>query len=55
MEGRPGDLEVDRVPEALAVPGPARHPLDPLDPRVRPLRHPVRPIDHGRLDKRVEV
>jgi hypothetical protein len=52
MEVRPGDLEVDRVPEALAVPVPARH---PLDPRVRPLRHPARPIDHGRLDKRGEV
>jgi hypothetical protein len=34
MEIQPGEMEDDRIAEALAVPLAARHPLDPLDPRV---------------------
>jgi hypothetical protein len=49
MEIRPGEMEEDRLPEALAVPVPACHPLDPLDPGVHRLRLRVRRPSHHRI------
>ena len=54
MEIQPGEMEDDRIAKALAVPLPARHPLDPLGPRVHRLRRVVRPVDHDRLEERGE-
>jgi len=55
MEVKPPEMEEDRVPEALAVPVPARHPLDPLDPRVHRLRRRVRRLRHHCVQDPLEV
>lgn len=52
MQIQRGEMELDRIAEAPAVPRPARYPLDPPDRRAHRLRRLVPKVDHDRFEER---